>query len=178
MDNLEKFIVENRQAFDREVPSLEVWSKIDQQLEKAPKPKIVWIRRIRAVAAVAATVVLATVIGFRMGASSAEASSLSDISPEHAEMERYFNEQIQTKMAQLVSYQQDGFVRSDFKELDAIYEDLKSELEQVPVGGEEQVVQAMINNYQTKLEILEHVLEKVQTTGQTNLKTEGNEVSL
>ena len=81
-------------------------------------------------------------------------------------------------MATLASYRQDGFVRADFQELDAIYEELKQELEKAPAGNEEQVIQAMINNYQTKIEILERVLEKVQSTGQTNLKTEENEVSI
>ncbi len=178
MDQLEKFIHENRPAFDAEVPNLRVWANIDRQLDRRVQPKVVWMRRLRAVAAVAIITVTACVIGFKMGSASAEARSLADISPDHAEMERYFNEEIQQKMKQLVSYRQDGFVRADFQELDAIYEELKQELEKAPVGNESQVVQAMINNYQTKIDILEQVLEKVKTTGQTNLKTEENEVSI
>ncbi len=178
MDYLEKFIRENRSSFDTEVPSLKVWANIDRKLDRKGQPKYVWMRRLSAVAAVAILVVVACVIGFKMGASSAEAKSLADISPEHAEMERFFNDQIQEKMAQLVSYKQDDFVRADFQELDAIYNELQQELEKAPNGAENQVVQAMINNYQTKIEILEQVLEKVQTTGQTNLKTEDNEVSI
>ena len=178
MDHLEKFVHENRSAFDVEVPNLKVWANINKQIDQRPKPKIVWLRRLRAVAAVAILAVTACVIGFKMGTASVEARSLADISPEHAEMETYFNTQIQEKMAKLASYRQDGFVKSDFQELDAIYEDLKKELEKAPAGNEEQVIQAMISNYQTKIDILEKVLEKVQTTGQTNLKTEENEVSI
>ncbi|MEZ4932110.1 MAG: hypothetical protein R2788_08335 [Saprospiraceae bacterium] len=178
MENLEKFIIENRSAFDTEVPSLKVWAKIDRQLDKRPQPRIIWIRRLRAVAAVAVLVAAACVIGFKMGTASAEARSLADISPEHAEMERFFNQEIQNKMAKLASFKQDGFVKADFQELDAIYDELKLELEKTPSGNEEQVIQAMINNYQTKIDILEQVLEKVQSTGQTNLKTEENEVSI
>jgi hypothetical protein len=37
------------------------------------------------------------------------------------------------------------------------------------------VINAMINNYKTRLEILERVLEKIQSTNQ-NLKTETDEV--
>ncbi|HFA49487.1 MAG TPA: hypothetical protein ENJ95_10785 [Bacteroidetes bacterium] len=178
MDNLEKFILENRAAFDSEVPSLKVWSNIDRKLDGRPKPRIVWMRRLRAVAAVAILLVIASVIGFKMGASSAGAKSLADISPEYEEMEQYFNQQIHEKLAQLASYKQDGFVKKDFQELDAVYEDLKKELQNVPEGSEEKVIEAMIGNYQTKINILEQVLEKVQTTGQTNLKTEENEVSI
>lgn len=178
MNHLENFIRENRSAFDTEVPSLDVWARIDRQLDKKPKPKIVWMRRLRAIAAVAVLTITACYIGFQIGIDEGEARSLADISPEHAEMERFYNEQIQNKMATLARYRQDGFVKADFQELDAIYEELKNELENAPEGAEEHVIEAMINNYQTKIDILEQVLEKVQTTGQTNLKTEENEVSI
>ena len=178
MDRLEKYIHENRQAFDTEVPNLKVWANIDRQLDQRPKPKVVWMRRLRAIAAVAILAITACVIGFKIGTSTVETRSLADISPEHEEMERYFNQQIENKMATLASYKQDGFVRADFQELDAIYTELRNELEKAPAGNEDQVIQAMIKNYQTKIDILEQVLEKVQTTEQTHLKTEENEVSI
>ncbi len=180
MDQLEKFIRENRTAFDTEVPSLRVWANINKQIDKRPQPKIIWMRRLRSIAAIAILAVTACVIGFKMGTASAEARSLADISPEHAEMERFFNKQIEEKMVKLASYEQDGFVKADFQELDVIYEELQQELEKIPAGtiNEDRVIQAMISNYQTKIDILEQVLEKVQTTGQTNLKTEENEVSI
>lgn len=178
MENLEKFIHENRESFDTEVPGLHVWANIDREMDAQAAPRIVWMRRLKVAAAVAALVVVSCIIGFKMGSSAAEAKSLADISPEYADMEKYFNREINEKMARLASYQQDGFVRPDIQELDAVYEGLKKELEQAPTGEEDKVVQAMINNYQMKIDILEHVLDKVQTTEQTNLKTEENEVSL
>ena len=178
MDNLEKFIIENRADFDTAVPPLKVWADIDRQLDAKGAPRIVWMQRLRVAAAVAVLVAASCVIGFQVGASSAEAKALADISPEHAEMEQYFNEQINEKLARLASYEQDGFVRPDLADLDAVYEDLKQELETAPAGTEDRVIQAMINNYQTKIDILEQVLDKVQTTEQTNLKTEENEVSI
>ena len=36
----------------------------------------------------------------------------------------------------------------------------------------------MINHYQTKIDILEQVLEKVQTTNPANSKTADNEISI
>ena len=178
MNRLEKYIQENRLAFDTEVPSLKVWANIDRQLDQRPKPKVVWMHRVRAMAAVAILTITACAIGFYMGANTVETRTLADISPEHEEMERYFNQQIDNKMAQLVSYKQDGFVKDDFQELDAIYNELRQELEKAPVDNDERVIQAMIKNYQTKIDILEQVLEKVQTTEQTNLKTEEDEVSI
>lgn len=178
MDNLEKFILENRPAFDREVPALKVWANIDRELDAKRPGRIVWMRYARVAAAAAVLVAVSCYIGFQAGAQTSEARALADISPEHAEMEQYFNSQINEKMAQLASYKQDDFVRPDLQELDAVYENLKTELEEAPAGSEDKVIQAMINNYQSKIDILELVLDKVKTTGQTNLKTEENEVSI
>lgn len=178
MDNLEKFILENRESFDAAVPGLKVWSKIDQHLAKKPNPRVIWLKRFRIAAAAILLLTAGGVIGACIANASHKAKSLADISPEHAEMERYFKSQVQDKMAQLASYRQDTYVKPDIQELDTLYEQLKLELENAPEGAEEKIIQAMINNYQTKIDILEQVLEKVQTTIPTNLKTEENEVSI
>ncbi len=178
MDNLEKFILENRESFDDAVPGLKVWANIDRQLDRRPSRRVVWMKRLSMAAAVALLLTAGGVMGFFLANSSNELKSLADISPEHAEMERYFKSQVTNKMAQLASYRQDTYVKPDIQELDTLYEQLKIELQQAPEGAEEQIIQAMINNYQTKIDILEQVLEKVQTTIPTNLKTVENEVSL
>jgi predicted PurR-regulated permease PerM len=178
MDNLEKFILERRSEFDTGVPDLKVWSGVVRGLEKRPLRRIVIMKRLRIAAAVALLLTAGGLIGAYLASHGQEVKSLADLSPEYAEMERYYNNQINQKLAQLASYRQDGYVRADLQELDTIYEELKQDLQNVPSGSEEQVIQAMINNYQTKVSILERVLEKVQTTNQTNLKTVGNEVSL
>ena len=178
MDNLEKFILENRESFDDAVPGLKVWANIDRRLEQRPMRRIVWMKRLRVAAAVAMLLTAGGVIGAYLTNASHKVESLADISPEHAEMERYFKSQVQDKMAQLVSYRQDTYVKPDIQELDALYEQLRTELKNAPEGAEERIIQAMINNYQTKIDILEQVLEKVETTIPTNLKTAENEVSL
>lgn len=180
MDNLEKFILDNREAFDDARPSLEAWARIDKHLEQRPNRRIVWMKRLRIAATVALLLTAGGVIGAYLANASQEVKSLADISPEHAEMERYFKSQVQEKMTRLASYQQDTYVKPDIQELDELYQQLQSELENAPEGAEEQIIQAMITNYQTKIDILEQVLEKVQTTVPTNsnLKTEENEVSL
>jgi hypothetical protein len=178
MDNLEKFILEHRSEFDTAVPDLRVWSEIDRKLERKPLRKVVFMRRLRIAAAVAVLLVAGGVMGAYLATPEKEVKSLADISPEHAEMEQYFNTQINEKMAQLAAYRQDGFVKADLQELDSLYSDLQQDLKSAQPGSEEQVIQAMIINYQTKIDILEQVLEKVQTTDPTNLKTEENEVSI
>jgi hypothetical protein len=178
MDNLEKFILENRDAFDTKVPNLSVWGEIDRQLEHRPVQRIIWMKRLRVAAAIALLVTGGGVIGAYLANSGQEVKSLADVSPEHAEMERYFNTQVSEKMAQLTSYQKDQDVQGDLQELDSMYEQLQRELKDAPPGAEEKIIQAMINNYQTKIDILEQVLEKVKTINPTNSKTAENEISI
>ncbi len=179
MDNLERFILENRESFDNEVPGLRVWAGIDKHLEHRPSPRIVWMKRLRIAASVALLLMAGGAAGaYLAGPSSSKVKSLADISPEHAEMERYFNTQIQDKMALLASYEQNAYVKEDIRELEALYEQMKLELSNAPEGAQEKIIQAMINNYQTKIDILERVLEKVQTTIPSNSKTADNEYSI
>lgn len=178
MDNLEKFILDNRASFDDAMPGLHVWANIDRQLEIKPLRRIVWMKRLRLAAAVALLLTAGGIMGAYLANSSRQVKSLADISPEHAEMERYFKTQVRNKMTQLASLRQDTYVQTDIQELDALYEQLSQELRTAPQGAEEKIIQAMINNYQTKIDILEQVLDKVQTTIPSNLKTAENEVSL
>lgn len=178
MDNLEKYIRENRESFDTGLPGLEVWAKIDRSLERSPSRRIVWMKRLRVAASIVVLLAAGGAIGAHLNSTSNKVDSLAGVSPEYAEMERYFSSQVTEKMAKLAAYRQDGFVRGDIQDLDAVYEDLKTELKDAQPGTEEQIIQAMIENYQTKIDILEQVLEKVQTTKSTNLKTEGDEISL
>ncbi|MDV7393244.1 hypothetical protein RZS08_17865, partial [Arthrospira platensis SPKY1] len=66
-------------------------------------------------------------------------------------------------------------VQPDLLQLDEFYQELQLELDRAPKGSEEQIIQAMIRNHQIKLDILERVLEKVQTN---NPKTTENETSI
>ncbi len=129
-------------------------------------------------AAVAFLLIAGGVIGSQLANSSKDEKSLADISPQHAQMEQNFNHEIDDKLAKLATYRQDGFVKPDLEEIDAVYENLKKELKNAPPGAQDQIIKAMIETYQTKIDILEQVLEKVQTTIPTNLKTEEHEVSI
>ncbi len=179
MENLEKFIRENRADFDTGVPSLNVWASLDQHLDRQrPSGRVVWMRRLRLAAAVALLLTAGGGIGAYLTNSSKTLESLADVSPEHAEMERYFSSQVNEKLAKLATYKQDGMVKADIQELDEAYEQLKLELENAPAGADEQIIQAMIETYQTKISILEQVLEKIENVNPTTINTAENEVSL
>jgi hypothetical protein len=177
MDNLEKFIIENREEFDSELPGLNVWAGIQDKIEITPKVKLFTVRRLSAAAAIVLLFIAGGVIGSQLTKSNSR-KSLSDISPEYAEMENYFNRQVQNKLTVLAKFNKSGVVQQDIHDLDRIYEELQKELQEIPIGKEEQIIEAMINTYQTKIEILEHVLQKVQNSNPTNSKTAENEIKI
>lgn len=180
MDRLEEFIIDNRAAFDKDIPSLKVWAHIDQQLEKKQAPRIRSLRILSVAAAIALILSAGCAIGFYLNSSAAAPMaerSLADVAPEFAELEQYYASQVSLKMQELATYQHADVVRSDMQQLDQLFQELATELDKAPEGAEERIINAMIDNYQTKLEILERVLEKIQSTNQP-LKSESDEISI
>lgn len=179
VDRVEQFIVDNRAALDRGIPGLRVWAAIDRALEarqKAAKIHRIW-RNLRVAASVVVLLGIGAVIGMYAYKISyaKQLPTLAEIAPEYAELEQYYSAQVNNRMQQLTSFNQEATVQPDIQQLDELYQELQRELDSAPKGSEEQIVQAMIRNYQIKLDILERVLEKIQTT---NPKTAENETSL
>ena len=168
-ENLEDFIKKNRNQFDQKIPDLKVWTEIEKQL---PAPKATRISLFR-VMSIAASVIFLLALGayggkYFMSSSPLNtepmAISLDDISTEYGQLERDFQKQIRRKRAQLASYNYDVTVNEDLTDLDKTLDELRKELIDVPKGSEEQIVDAMIKNYKTKVAILEIVLEKITAT--------------
>jgi hypothetical protein len=179
MDQLEKFIIENRASFDREVPPPQVWAGIEGALE-ARKPQAHVRPLWRALSAAAAAILLlglGSVIGVYVYKSTyvREAPTLASLAPEFAETESYYASQVDNRMRQLSQLNQETTVESDIQQLDEIYAELQRELDTAPRESRDKIIQAMIRNYQIKLDILERVLEKVQTT---QTKTSSHETSI
>lgn len=188
MDNLEAFIRENRSAFDAEQPHLRVWRGLEKRLDEhaaaAPPqeagpdvetvatPRLVALNtrrrttyRVLSMAALALVLIFAGgVIGANFFAPSVEPlESLAEISPEYGEMEQYFRQQIDERAAQLASYEVDPVVQQDLAQLDSVYRELALEIKKAPEAARAQVVAAMIENYRTKVDLLEHILDRMQT---------------
>jgi len=164
-DNLEEFINQHRDEFDSAVPSLKSWSAIDKQLQPKTTAKRFSIRRLTSIAAAA---VLLLLMGIAIGLYSSKPkanqfASLSDISTEYAEMETYYKRQLKQKKAQLASYKKDNVVNQDLEQLDDIMLELQEDFKNAPKGSEEMIINAMIKNYKTKLMILEHVLDDIES---------------
>jgi len=178
-DRLEKFINQNRDQFDDKVPNLKVWADIEKRLDP-PQAKRISMKRILGIAA---SVLILLSTGAFLGNYFTEevnvsppVASLEDY-PEYGKKERDFQQKIENKRAQLASFNYDTAINEDLVDLDKTLEELRAELKDVPKGSEEQVLQAMLKNYETKVAILEIVLEKIELTQtKRDKKNEGPEM--
>ena len=173
MDNLEKFIRDNREDFDTGVPSLKIWAELDKQLPppvEKPIARRISIRRFMSIAAAVVLLVgFGVGIGFHLSPSPENAVTLSDLSPEYAEVEQYYATQVNNKLAKLANYQAaTPEVQADLAELDQWMKDLQKELSIVPKSKEEAVVNDIIDLYKTKVAILEKLLESIHSSNQKN----------
>lgn len=189
-DGLEKFVKNNREAFDAKVPSFDLWENIEKGLNEQKEEKIIppapksrrmsvvkssnntFRRRMMRYGSIAAVGLLLLTIGGVIGSlwsgnsGNAMANmevSLSDVSDEYAETEAFYAQKVSANIQELKKRNYDEGILDDIQELDEAFQELKRELGQSNAFSNEEIVQAMIENYQMKIEILERVLERLPT---------------
>lgn len=181
-NDLEQFIQENRDAFDDARPSLKLWAEIEKELgnEDAPATNIHSLRSRRPWYHIAASVVILLSVGAFGGAYLTKQSNqptaqelIEEFAPEFGEMEVYYNERIQENYARLTTYTQDPEIDADLAQVDQAMQELRTDLENAPSGTEEQIVQQLIDSYRLKLQILERILEQIETNNY-NITTPDN----
>lgn len=166
-DQLEKFIMENRSAFDEAEPSEKLWTKIDQKLErKKPGMSVIW--------KVAAVLFLVSTIVLLLDKNSSGDPSGPTMSQEFVDAEDYYvtliNQRKQLIRDKLTPEEEKTFL-TEINDLDAMYLELKKTYQ--TNASSERVVDAMINNLQLRLQILNLQLEILE-----NIKDQNHEISI
>ncbi len=180
-DSLERWIEDHRESFDDAVPSLKVWAEIDQRVSARRTRRMTVWRGLRVAAAVVALLFTGALAGLYLAGGPEPTVALEAFSPEYAEMARFYESQIDQRVQQLAAYQQGEVVLEDFEQLDATMAELRQELLSAPAGKEEQILENLIRSYQTKVEILERVLDRIQQPAAEDrqlLKPANNEISI
>jgi hypothetical protein len=179
--NLERFIRDNREAFDHLEPSPMAWDRIGEAVvgQKKETTRVVsmsWARW-----AVAATLFLALAGSFGYliysgkitGTGSSQLAVhnnsvdplVSQIDPQYAKLVSQFTEVIETKQSELKKIEKDDpelyeKFAGDIQKLDSAYHVLRSTLNANP--NTEQLLQAMISNLQMQIDLLNQQLNVIQ----------------
>ncbi|MCB0761357.1 MAG: hypothetical protein KDC12_07530 [Flavobacteriales bacterium] len=167
---MKKWIDEHRSEFDEEFNADRVWLGIREELK--PQGKVVSVRAVWQWSAVAAVAVLiALTVMFRLLSHQEPVLAedkqpqirpveLSEMGGELAEVEGYYVSQVNLYMSELQNFEVDEDMLSELEILKTEFETLKQELGRGV--DKERIIEAMIDNYRFRLEILENMLEELK----------------
>jgi hypothetical protein len=181
-DNLERFVRDNREAFDAHEPPDALWARLDEKLGPAPassespfrevhrtpqRPtRSSWFRTNWQVAASIAVLLLAGAflyVNQRYGVS--QQPELAVSSPAYAKEVVYYTQLIDEKRTELKQLSETNPAlyeefSTDLTRLERNYQTLKAELPQNP--NQETLIQAMIQNLQLQINLLNEQLRVIQ----------------
>jgi len=166
-DKLEKYILDHREQFDDQEPDPAIWEKIDTR--KSPVIRINWKDIAWKAAAVAAIFVSSYFFHDYMSSRKNSSHNLlgenkEETSPmvrELIEAEAYYTSLIELKKDEVfrltASHPEIRYeIDMEMVDLDRVFSELKDDLKDN--ADNEEVIEAMIQNYRLKLDILEEML--------------------
>ncbi|MCF8368872.1 MAG: hypothetical protein K9G76_07495 [Bacteroidales bacterium] len=185
-DNLEKFIIENRDDFDVFEPGEGLWEKIQEQAK--PVRKLSWNKVAWRVAAGLAIFIASYFFHDIMqpGADKQVAVVEDESSAPGDEKMQMLMEAEVFYTAKISAAREEIYILSgqdkqmidildmDLNELDTIFTELKNDLKDD--NDNEEVIEAMIQNYRIKMEILEEMLFQLNKSKVNDNKDDGYEI--
>jgi hypothetical protein len=165
-DSWKSFIDENREEFDNEMPSAQVWGNVERGLG----PKMIRLSTVLRIAAVLVVMLGAGIWWMlrptpeqplaKKDNTSETGFVLASVAPEYQEVESYYVNKIDDAMDELETLQPDKELFAAIAELDAEFKQLQKEMGDAV--NKEEIIQAMIENYRLKLELLETMVQSLK----------------
>ena len=159
-DRLKQLVEEHKEDFEIYSTDADLsWPEIEKGLTSRQRHlEIKWAWRVAAAFVVGVGITLLFTV---MGTDYDGDTLAYEISPEWMETEQFYSLQINEKMAAIQSsnVELDPLILEDISLLDQAYRELKMDL--ADGADNEEVINAMISNYQIKLQILERILMEI-----------------
>jgi hypothetical protein len=109
--------------------------------------------------------------------------TLGEVSPQYKEVENYYVHQVNLMESELVNIdlknnpEQKDMLFTELKSMDSVYVQLQKELKANP--NDERIINAMIEHYQTKVEIMSYIVSQLKEIRNENQnKTENGKTNL
>lgn len=175
-DKLEKYILDHREQFDDQEPDPASWEKVETR--KTPVIRINW-KDIAWKAAAVAVIFVASYYFHDFMSSRKEISRNgysknaevnTPIVKEWIEAEAYYTSQIDMRKKEVYRLTASKpevrlEINSEMVDLDRVYTELKKDLKDN--ADNEEVIEAMIQNYRLKLDILEEMLRRLKQSNES-----------
>lgn len=179
MKDLDNIIQENRSEFDSFEPSDGHFERFEQKLKELnKKEKTFTIGYILKAAVVTILVVLSGLWVYdNFESKTNNGIALSEISPEYGEVEMYYTHLVNQKYSEInqcetLNSTQKRMLVYELDEMDSIYSNLKNDLKTNP--NDERVINAMIQHYQLKVEVMNQILQQLQQAQNINKQKSEN----
>ena len=173
-DELERLIINNRNSIQDDEPLEGHFERFEARLQKASKPTLkVNFRPFLKIAAIVVFALLAVnQMRIWLTPEKNETLSLGSISEEYREVEFYYTNAIQVGMNQWEKLSAEGFIsvteqemmQKEQQEFDQMYQKLQEELKANP--DDERVINAMLEYYQARMNIINLIINKLQEVKQ------------
>jgi hypothetical protein len=105
--------------------------------------------------------------------------ALGDVSPQYREVENYYIHQVNMMEGEITTVnfkdnpEQQIVLKKEMKSMDSVYVQLQKELKANP--DDERIINAMIEHYQTKLEVMTYIVNQLKTIRNENQKPKEDE---
>lgn len=182
-DYIEKIILDNLEALDGMEPPAGHFERFEERLKGESKVRTIHWNIVWKVAAAAVFLFLAVnqaLIWFVP--KQTQPLTLAAVSPQYAEVEFYYTSSIRTGLNNLnslagegvISAEENQMIHQEFEALENRYEELLKDLQAHP--GDERVINALIEYYQNKLNVITLILNKLQEVKQQKNESHEKEV--
>jgi len=105
--------------------------------------------------------------------------TLGDVSPQYKEVENYYVHQVKLMESELVNIdlktnvEQKKILVAEMNSMDSVYVQLQKELKANP--NDERIINAMIEHYQTKVEVMSYIVSQLKAIRNENQNKKENE---
>jgi hypothetical protein len=184
-NTIERFIRDYREELDAFEPPRDGWAKLEALLPTDTAPPTVrvvplWRRPLWRAAASILLIFSLGLLGYRyLSTPTSTDPALARIDPESARAAVQYASLIETKRGELRQLEQDNPAlyrefSTEIEQLDGDYQKLRAELPQTP--NQEELVQAMIQNLEMQINILNRQLRVIQKVKQAQKSHENDPV--
>lgn len=183
MKNIEDIIRNNKEFFDGAEPSGGHLERFNRKLEimcgtRAVKRSIV--PYLLKAAVVTLLVTLSSLWTWEhFIRSDRNMMTLGDVSPQYREVENYYVHQVNLMENEIADLdmknhpEQKDVLLSEMRSMDSVYVQLQKELKTNP--DDERIINAMIEHYQTKVEVMNYILDQLKSIRNENINNKGHE---
>jgi len=172
MDKLEEHIRKNREDLDRYSPPKGIWRNIRMKLKKEKSFSMLWLSIAAMIVVILGTAIIFFRPEYRWSSSERQKNNddLTGVTPQLKETETYYNNLINSLYTEAKPFLTNNpeikkELNYDLSQLDSISTDLKKDLKDNIANQD--VVEALIQNYRIKIRILEDML-RVLKENETN----------